>query len=184
MAESIHGKQKIKNRCGFHVRPIQRFTQLAKAFESDVDVTINGKTAPGKSIMHLMGLKGECGADFEFDVAGPDSRQAFAVLDYLVDNSFFVEDELDKAGHPERHLERLARFAAAFDSDVRVRFNGDEADAKDLEAVRALGFRFWDQPEIHVDGPDADQARNVFQTLVQYRFFVEEEVPEQEAAAG
>lgn len=171
----------IRNRCGFHVRPIQRFTQLAKAFQSDVKVTIAGKTAPGKSIVHLMSLKGECGRPFSFTVEGPDEKQAFEVLSYLVENSFFVEDELDKAAHPTRHLDRLASFAGAFKSDIRVSVGNSSADAKDRAALEKLGFRFWDKPRIEVSGPDQAQAEKVLKTLLQYRFFVEEEVPDTEA---
>jgi len=43
----------IKNELGFHVRPIQRFAELARAFNSEIEVQVEERKAAGKSILHI-----------------------------------------------------------------------------------------------------------------------------------
>lgn len=166
---------KITNHYGFHIRPTQRFSQLAKAFACDVTVTVGDKSAPGKSIFHLMGLKGKSGLDMQIETAGSDEGQAMNCLAYLVDNQFFVEDEFGQTLPRTRHFERLASFAGFFESRIEGTFNGQKADATRIEAVTGLDFKPWEKPEFTIDGPDADQARSVLDTLLKYNFFCEED---------
>ena len=103
----------IKNKLGFHVRPIQRFAELARAFDSEIEVRVEDRRAQGKSVLHLMGLKAGIGALMKVTAQGRDAKQTICVLKFLAENCFFVEDNLGSELHPLRHLRaRLPRHAA------------------------------------------------------------------------
>ncbi len=175
-AKKHKAKLKIRNQMGFHVRPVQRFAELARVFKSDIQVSLRGRTVPGKSPMNLMSLGGRCGDTLEIEAVGEDSRQCVEVLRFLSENHFFVEDE-DEADHdPERHLCRLHHIASAFDSDVRLLVDGRDGDAKDKEQLRALALSPTSAPEFEIRGSDAEQARAIFENLVEHCFYVEEEM--------
>jgi phosphotransferase system HPr (HPr) family protein len=164
----------IENPLGFHVRPVQRFAELAKAFEGEVEVQIGEKTASGKSVMGLMGLGGTCGSDMKITTRGPDARQAVELLSYVVAENFFVEDGIGEGERPERHIDRLTRFCSIFDSDIRVEVDGQEVDGSDKEALRDLCLEPTTDVEFRARGDDAEQASTVLQKLAHYCFYVEE----------
>ena len=163
----------IGNRLGFHVRPIQRFAQLARAFRGDVQVSVGDRTASGKSVMGLMGLGGQCGSVMRIQTSGVDARQAAELLGYLVANQFFVE-EAEADAPPERHLDRLAGFASCFDGDIAVERDGKKANARDRAALAELGLTpDGDDVVIHAAGADGEQARAVLDAVLKCRFYVE-----------
>jgi len=164
----------IKNRLGFHIRPIQRFAELARAFQADIEVQIEDRRAPGKSVMNLMGLRGQRGHPMTITARGQDAQQCLCVLTFLVDESFFVEDDIDSEKQPYRHLKRLVKLASCFGSDVRVELDGQMVDAKDYPALKKLGIEPTSKVKFHIDGPDAEQARKVLKNLARYCFYVEE----------
>ncbi len=131
----------IANRMGFHVRPVTRFAELARLFKADVQVSLRGRHAPGKSPMFLMSLGGNCGDKLQIRASGEDARQCMAVLLFLAENHFFVEDEPSAVNEPDRHLCRLARIASCFDSDIRVTLNGSTVDAKKKDALLGLELK-------------------------------------------
>jgi len=163
----------IENKLGFHVRPIQRFAELARAFDCDVDVEVEGRTASGKSVLEMMSLKGESGARMKITCRGSDARQCHCVLSFLARNRFFVEDQLDEELHPHRHLRRLAKMSSCFDSSVQVTRDGQSADAEDFEALRNIEITPRTSLEFTIEGPDAEQAETIMKKLLKYRFYVE-----------
>ncbi len=166
----------IKNKLGLHVRPIQRFVELAQVFHADVEVRIGERKGPGKSVINLMGLAGHRGDEMKISAAGEDAEQCICALRYLVENAFFVEDDLDCEKHPLRHLRRLATMASCFRSDVRVELDGKSADAKEFSELCRLGITPRSELSFQVSGEDSDQVRKLLEKLVQYRFYVEEEL--------
>jgi len=169
---------RISNPLGFHVRPVQRFATHALMFKSDVHVQLRGHTVPGKSIINLMSLGGKCGDTIRIVARGEDAKQCIGVLKFLAESSFFVEDNLDPRMHPDRHVERLARMASCFQSDVRVTANGKTADAKDIASVGVLGLTPVSTPEFEIRGKDAEQAKAVLDNLVASSFYVEDRMVE------
>ena len=163
----------IKNRLGFHVRPIQRFAELAQAFRSDIRVRIEDREAPGKSVMNLMTLRGRHGSVMKVTTTGEDARQAVGVLEFLVDSNFFVENDPGTELDPRRHVTRLARIASCFDSQVLAELDGKRADAKSVEALSALDITPTSELAFHVSGDDCEQARQVLEKLVKHCFYVE-----------
>ena len=164
----------IENRLGFHVRPVQRFSELARAFEGDVKVEIGGKKADGKSVMGLMSLGAKSGSEMTITTQGIDARQALDLLSFLASNRFFVEDRMDDDNPEERHIERLVKFSSCFDSDIEAEIEGERVDASDPEALRQVGLEPTSPVKFHIEGEDQKQASEVLEKLVDYRFYVEE----------
>ena len=174
---------KIPNRMGFHVRPVQRFSELARVFKADVQVTLHGRRVPGKSVMNLMSLGGRCGDRMEIRALGEDARQCVEVLRFLAENRFFVEDEPDQINQPDRHVSRLAHIASCFDSDILATVNGFTVDAKRKDALLRLDMDPSCKPRFEIEGPDAVQARAVVDNLVNHFYYVEEEMARQSGKA-
>ncbi len=164
----------IGNPLGFHVRPVQRFAEWAQLFEADVEVELRGRTVPGDSVMYLMRLGGRQGDKLRITAQGEDARQAVAVLKFLAENDFFVEDELAEGERPQRHVERLARLASCFESEIRANVDGKRVDAKKLPELLDLGLSPASKLQFEMKGKDARQAAAVLDNLVQHRFYVEE----------
>lgn len=166
----------IENLMGFHVRPVQRFAALAQLFDCDVQVSLRGRVVPGKSVMHLVSLGGRCGDKIGIAARGADAEQCVGVLGFLAESRFFVEDHMDTAAQPDRHLNRLARMASCFSSDIEVVFDGKCADAKDLKSLDSLGLEPTSEPEFRIEGADARQAQAVLGNLVGSCFYVEDKM--------
>lgn len=169
---------RINNVMGFHVRPVQRFAELARVFDADLEVCKGGRRVPGKSVMNLMSLGGKMGDVLTVCARGVDARQLLAVLQFLAEHHFFVEDEVEEAHDPERHVHRFAGLSNCFESSVRADLDGRSVDAKDPEALTAAGLQPRSEPVLCVDGPDARQALAVLQNLVNQCFYVEEQLIE------
>ena len=166
----------IGNRMGFHVRPVQRFAEMARVFKADVEVCLRGRCVPGKSVMNLMSLGGRCGDPIVINARGEDAMQCVGVLKFLVESHFFVEDEPNSQNHPQRHITRLVSVASCFRSDIEVKLDGHEADAKQEEALADLQLTPNCRPQLHVRGEDAEQARAIVENLVSHYFYVEDEM--------
>jgi phosphotransferase system HPr (HPr) family protein len=176
MAEEHSAEVTIANRMGFHVRPVQRFAEMARSFRADVEVEMRNRTVPGKSVINLVSLGGRCGDSMKITARGEDARQCVSLLAYLADERFFVEDNLDDGAEPDRHVDRLVRVAGIFDSSVLMELDGRTCDAKDSEAALASGLLPTSRPTFTIEGDDAEQARAVLDNLVESCFYVEDEM--------
>jgi phosphotransferase system HPr-like phosphotransfer protein len=107
---------------------------------------------------------------------GEDARQCVEVLQFLAESSFFVEDSIDTAAQPSRHIERLARIASCFESDIKVILNGKVADAKAVNSLSALGLKPTSVPRFQIHGRDQEQALAVLENLVASCFYVEDKM--------
>ena len=171
--EQYSSEVTIENKLGFHVRPIQRFAELARAFNCDVEVEIEDRSASGKSVLELMSLTGKEGSRMKITCRGGDARQCHCILVFLASNRFFVENQLNTDQHPHRHLRRLAKMSSCFDSRIEVVANPDNVDATDFSALKELGITPETELELDIEGKDAEQARAVMENLLKYRFYVE-----------
>jgi len=82
----------IINKLGLHARAAAKFVTLASAFDSNIEITRNGKTVNGKSIMGVMMLAASQGTQISLHASGSDEAKALAELEALV-NDRFGEDE-------------------------------------------------------------------------------------------
>jgi phosphotransferase system HPr-like phosphotransfer protein len=137
-------------------------------------VQIEDRKASGKSIMSLMGLRGRHGVVMKITTDGEDARQALGVLSFLVDNNFFVEDDVDFALRPDRHIIRLATISSCFKSNVFVELDGRKVDARDANELARIDLKPTSAVKFSVSGEDAEQAQKVLDRLLERRFYVEE----------
>ena len=84
---------RIVNRLGLHARPAAEFVKLAGRFEAEVWVEKEGLEVNGKSIMGVMMLAAEAGAQIRIRAIGGDSEEALAALLGLVRSGFGEDDE-------------------------------------------------------------------------------------------
>ena len=83
----------IKNSSGLHARPSATLVKLAGSFKSDFYIHMYGYRVNGKSILGVMTLAAEQGAELLFEVSGPDEHDAMTAILDLVNNKFGQDDE-------------------------------------------------------------------------------------------
>jgi phosphotransferase system HPr (HPr) family protein len=66
------------------MRPSAAFAELAGHFESTVTVSVDGRSANGKSIWDLMALAAMPGSEMVLEADGPDAAQALEALSALL----------------------------------------------------------------------------------------------------
>ncbi|MEX0843990.1 MAG: HPr family phosphocarrier protein [Balneolaceae bacterium] len=89
----IKKKITIENSSGLHARPSAALVKLAGKFESDFYIYSYGYRVNGKSILGVMTLAAEQGAELELEVEGPDEEKAMEAICELVSSKFGMEDE-------------------------------------------------------------------------------------------
>lgn len=82
----------VKNRLGLHARPAALFVQTTTRFKSSVKVRRNGQEVDGKSIMGLMMLAAEEGAQLLIRADGPDESEVLELLSKLFADRFGEKD--------------------------------------------------------------------------------------------
>lgn len=88
----IKKKVTVKNAAGIHARPASVIVQEISRYESDFHIHMYGYRINGKSILGLLTLAAEQGAELELEMDGPDEKEAMKVMETLFDNGFKVED--------------------------------------------------------------------------------------------
>lgn len=80
----------LTNRHGMHARPAHLFVQTANAYASTLRVgrTDSTERVDGKSIMGMMMLAAERGAELELQASGPDAEAMLRALAELVAANF------------------------------------------------------------------------------------------------
>ena len=74
----------IVNELGLHARPAGEFVKVASRFESDIQVSKDGMSVNGKSIMGVTTLAAECGSELAVRAEGSDAEEAIAALEQLI----------------------------------------------------------------------------------------------------
>jgi phosphocarrier protein HPr len=78
----------VRNQPGIHARPAALFVRKAAEYKSEVFVQHGELTVNGKSIMGVMMLAAETGAELLIRATGPDEEQAVNALVQLVHSRF------------------------------------------------------------------------------------------------
>lgn len=89
----IKKKVTIMNSAGLHARPSAQLVKLASKFKSDFYIHSYGYRVNGKSILGVMTLAAEHGAELELELDGPDEEEALSAIKELVDNKFGMDEE-------------------------------------------------------------------------------------------
>ena len=87
-ADSQIAEVLICNRKGLHARASAKFVKCAETFEATINVSRDGQTVGGTSIMGLMMLAARNGDRIEISVSGQDAREALTALVALVESRF------------------------------------------------------------------------------------------------
>jgi phosphotransferase system HPr (HPr) family protein len=81
----------IQNRLGLHARACSVFVREASRFASHITLSRDGLEVNGKSILGVMMLAAERGAELLLKVDGSDERQAVEALVKVVNDKFGEE---------------------------------------------------------------------------------------------
>ena len=78
----------IVNKNGLHARPAAELVKTASRFQSEITMVRDDLEVNGKSIMGVMMLAAECGAELLVRANGPDAEQAVSAIADLVARKF------------------------------------------------------------------------------------------------
>ena len=78
----------VKNEAGLHARPSSVLVKTASKFESDFYISMYGYKVNGKSILGVMTLAAESGAEMELIFEGEDEQEALTAISELFENKF------------------------------------------------------------------------------------------------
>ena len=78
----------IVNAAGLHARPASELVKTAGRFRSDIRLEKDGLEVNGKSIMGVLMLAAECGAQLTIRAEGDDQEDAVDALSDLVRRGF------------------------------------------------------------------------------------------------
>ena len=82
----------IINKLGMHARASAKFVQLSSSFDCDINLTRDGQTVNGKSIMGIMMLAASKGTQIQICTSGNDEEHALQALTDLVNDRFGEEE--------------------------------------------------------------------------------------------
>lgn len=78
---------KVTDKDGIHARPAGQFVKLAAGYESNVQISKEGKSADAKRIFGVMGLGVKQGQEITISIEGADEEQAASELEsFLKEN--------------------------------------------------------------------------------------------------
>ncbi len=86
------GRAVIVNSRGLHARPCHSLARIALAYSGEVEVTCEGRSADGKSILELMTLSAAHGCVLEFSARGEAAQDLIRSLVGLVESGFQETD--------------------------------------------------------------------------------------------
>lgn len=87
----IKEKLTIQNLAGLHARPAATLVKLASGFESEFFIHMYGYRVNGKSILGVMTLAAEHGAELDIEIVGSDEKEAANAIIELFNNGFGEE---------------------------------------------------------------------------------------------
>ena len=79
---------KIVNRKGLHARASAKLVEVVEAFDASCEVSKDGMSASGDSIMGLLMLAASMGSSIDIETAGPDADALAQALETLVADRF------------------------------------------------------------------------------------------------
>jgi len=78
----------IVNKLGLHARAAAKLVTLASSFSCNIDISRDGQTVNGKSIMGVMMLAASRGTSIVITTSGHDEDEAASSLEELVQDRF------------------------------------------------------------------------------------------------
>jgi phosphotransferase system HPr (HPr) family protein len=78
----------MTNPHGLHARPSALLVKTLLPFDCSVDIEVEGRHAPGNSIITMLSLSAGNGARITFTICGPDAARAMAAVNHLFETQF------------------------------------------------------------------------------------------------
>jgi phosphocarrier protein len=78
----------IRNKHGLHARAAALFVRTINKFSSRVNVSKDGVTSDGRSIMGILTLGASQGSKIKIEAVGEDAEKAVRAIEKLVENRF------------------------------------------------------------------------------------------------
>lgn len=78
----------VENQAGLHTRPAAKLVKLASRFKSEFNIYRYGYKINGKSILGVLTLAAEHGAELELELDGPDENEALEAIKNLFASKF------------------------------------------------------------------------------------------------
>lgn len=78
----------VKNQKGIHTRPAAVLVKTAAKFSSDFTIIKDGISINGKSIIGVMSLAAEEGAELTVRIEGGDEKEAFEAIKNVFERGF------------------------------------------------------------------------------------------------
>ncbi|QOL81593.1 HPr family phosphocarrier protein [Pseudooceanicola spongiae] len=91
MSESVARTLTIINQKGLHARASAKFVEVVEGFDARAEVSRDGMSTGGDSIMGLLMLAAANGSTIEVETSGPDAAALADALQALVANRFGEE---------------------------------------------------------------------------------------------
>jgi phosphocarrier protein len=91
VSEALTATVEVPNRLGLHARAAAKLVDLANRYDAQIEVSKDGQTADAKSIMGVLLLCGQQGAQIRFRAIGADAATALEALCTLVRGGFGEE---------------------------------------------------------------------------------------------
>ena len=90
-ADTIHRTLTIVNEKGLHARASAKLVEVVEGFDATAEVSRDGLSASGDSIMGLLMLAASKGSTIELQTSGPDAVALADAVEALVANRFGEE---------------------------------------------------------------------------------------------
>lgn len=91
-AQALEKELTIVNQRGLHARASAKLVKLVEGFDAAVNVSRDGQTVDGTSIMGLMMLAASPGCCIRVSVSGAQAEEAMAAITELVEDGFGETD--------------------------------------------------------------------------------------------
>lgn len=88
MADTVRKTLEIINEKGLHARASAKLVEVVEGFDARADVSKDGLSTGGDSIMGLLMLAAEKGSSIDVETSGPDAAALAEALEALVENRF------------------------------------------------------------------------------------------------
>ncbi|MFX0183448.1 MAG: HPr family phosphocarrier protein [Candidatus Hodarchaeota archaeon] len=76
----------------------------------------------------------------------------------------------NRVGLHARPAALFVRTAKKYRSDILVEKSGKKADAKKILGVLGLGAEKGDKITVYIDGPDAEEVKEILHSMIQDKF--------------
>lgn len=91
MTDSIRKTLRIINEKGLHARASAKLVEVVEAFDASAEVSRDGMSACGDSIMGLLMLAAAKGTTIDVETSGPQASELAGALEELVADRFGEE---------------------------------------------------------------------------------------------